>query len=109
MAALVDHDHRVAGCVEVLGYAVPESRVGRQTMDEHEGNGRLVADPDLDVQLDTRGDHDATLDRLHRRRSRWPRHGANPSIAGQMPGLGAWHAPAPSRSGPIESAQATSS
>ena len=64
MAALVDDDHGVACRVEMLGHAVPEARVGRQAVDEHEGRRRSIAGPHLDVQLDTRRDHDAPLDHV---------------------------------------------
>ena len=89
VAALIDDDHGVARRVKMLGHAVPEPRVGREAVDEHEGHRRPIADPHLDVQLDTRRDRDAPLDHRCRRRLRWLRHGANPSIAGEQAGLGA--------------------
>jgi len=87
MPALIDRHRRVARRVKMLRDAVPQPRVGREAVDEHEGGRRPIPGTHLDVQLDAWSDRDAPLDHL-RRRTRWLRHGANPSIAGETTGVG---------------------
>ena len=61
VTALVEPDHRVAERVKPLRHAVPQTDVGRQPVDEHEGNrGRLTL-PKLDVQRDAGRHLDAPL------------------------------------------------
>ena len=67
VTALVDGEHAVAERVEPLGHAVPETDVGRQPVDEHEGRGARVAEPLLDVQRDSGRHFDAPLVRYCRR------------------------------------------
>ena len=88
MPALIDHDHRVAGFVEAFGHAVPEPRVGREAVHEHEGRRDTTARSHLDMQLDARCDRDAPLVHRRRRRTHRLRHGAHPSIAGETAGSG---------------------
>ena len=47
--------------VQALGNAVPETDVGRQPVDEHEGDGARVAQTLLEVQRDSGCHFDSSL------------------------------------------------
>jgi len=83
VAALIDRDHGVARRVKMLGHAVPQPGVGRQPVNEDEGDGVGISAPLLDVQRDARRDHNASLDGRRREGRGRLCHGRNRSILGR--------------------------